>query len=263
HVVEVTDRGKEVKKVQVAVLQRKVEASSATQQAIYQKASAFAGNNNTGEKFVETLKKEGITPLRATYLTENMREVPGLPNSRELVRWAFTAKPNSISGVMELGDRFVVARLAQVREKGLPDAEQVKDQIAILIRKDKKAQQIMQCLQQEMNATPSLDLLAQKESVKVDTVYDITFASYALPAVGFEPAVIAAATVSPVQKLAGPVKGNTGVFVLQVFAENTQEVSREIVNSRLANSYLNRANYEPINVLKKLANIKDMRAKFY
>jgi len=263
HVVEVTDRGKEVKKVQVAVLQRKVEASSATQQAIYQKASAFAGNNNTGEKFVETLKKEGITPLRATYLTENMREVPGLPNSRELVRWAFTAKPNSISGVMELGDRFVVARLAQVREKGLPDAEQVKDQIAILIRKDKKAQQIMQRLQQEMNATPSLDLLAQKESVKVDTVYDITFASYALPAVGFEPAVIAAATVSPVQKLAGPVKGNTGVFVLQVFAENTQEVSREIVNSRLANSYLNRANYEPINVLKKLANIKDMRAKFY
>lgn len=263
HVVEVTDRGKEVKKVQVAVLQRKVEASSATQQAIYQKASAFAGNNNTGEKFVETLKKEGITPLRATYLTENMREVPGLPNSRELVRWAFTAKPNSISGVMELGDRFVVARLAQVREKGLPDAEQVKDQIAILIRKDKKAQQLMQRLQQEMNATPSLDLLAQKESVKVDTVYDITFASYALPAVGFEPAVIAAATVSPVQKLAGPVKGNTGVFVLQVFAENTQEVSREIVNSRLANSYLNRANYEPINVLKKLANIKDMRAKFY
>lgn len=263
HVVEVTDRGKEVKKVQVAVLQRKVEASTATQQAIYQKASAFAGNNNTGEKFVETLKKEGITPLRATYLTENMREVPGLPNSRELVRWAFTAKPNSISGVMELGDRFVVARLAQVREKGLPDAEQVKDQIAILIRKDKKAQQIMQRLQQEMNATPSLDLLAQKESVKVDTVYDITFASYALPTVGFEPAVIAAATVSPVQKLAGPVKGNTGVFVLQVFAENTQEVSREIVNSRLTNSYLNRANYEPINVLKKLANIKDMRAKFY
>ncbi|MEJ5264023.1 MAG: peptidylprolyl isomerase [Bacteroidales bacterium] len=263
HVVEVTDRGKEVKKVQVAVLQRKVEASTATQQAIYQKASAFAGNNNTGEKFLETLKKEGITPLRATYLTENMREVPGLPNSRELVRWAFTAKPNSISGVMELGDRFVVARLAQVREKGLPDAEQVKDQIAILIRKDKKAQQLMQRLQQEMNATPSLDLLAQKESVKVDTVYDITFASYALPAVGFEPAVIAAATVSPVQKLAGPVKGNTGVFVLQVFAENTQEVSREIVNSRLTNSYLNRANYEPINVLKKLANIKDMRAKFY
>ncbi|MGC8803449.1 MAG: peptidylprolyl isomerase [Bacteroidales bacterium] len=263
HVVEVTDRGKEVKKVQVAVVQRKVEASNATQQAIYQKASAFAGNNNTGEKFVEALKKQGITPMRATYLTENMREVPGLPNSRELVRWAFTAKPNAISGVMELGDRFVVARLAVVREKGLPEAEQVKDQVAFLIRKEKKAQQIMQRLQQEINATPSLELLAQKESAKIDTVYDITFASYALPNAGFEPAVIAAATVSPVQKLTGPVKGNNGIFVLQVFAENTQEVSREMVSSRLENSYLNRANYEPLNVLKKLANIKDMRSKFY
>lgn len=263
HVVEVTDRGKEIKKVQVAVVQRKVEASNATQQAIYQKASAFAGNNNTGEKFIEALKKQGITPMRATYLTDNMREVPGLPNSRELVRWAFTAKPNAISGVMELGDRFVVARLAQVREKGIPEAEQVKDQVAFLIRKEKKAQQIMQRLQQEMNATPSLDLLAQKESTQVDTVYDITFASYALPTAGFEPAVIAAATVSPVQKLTGPVKGNNGVFVLQVFAENTQEVSREMVSSRLENSYLNRANFEPVNVLKKLANIKDMRSKFY
>jgi len=263
HIVEVTDRGKEVKKVQVAVLQRKVEASSATQQAIYQKASAFAGNNNTGEKFVATLKKQGITPMRATYLTDNMREVPGLPNSRELVRWAFKAKLNDISGVMELGDRFVVARLSQVREKGLPDAEQVKDQIAFLIRKEKKAQQIMQRLQQEINATPSLELLAQKESAKVDTVYDISFASYALPTAGFEPAVIAAATVSPVQKLTGPIKGNNGVFVLQVFAENTQELSRELVSTRLENNYLNRANYEPVNVLKKLANIKDMRSKFY
>jgi len=263
HVVEVTDRGKEVKKVQVAVLQRKVEASSATQQIIYQKASAFAGNNNTGEKFVEALKNQGITPMRATYLTENMREIPGLPNSRELVRWAFTAKSNDISGVMELGDRFVVARLAQVREKGLPDPEQVKDQIAFLIRKEKKAQQIMQRLQQEMNATPNLVLLAQKESAKLDTVYDISFASYALPTVGFEPAIIAAATVSPVQKLVGPVKGNNGIFVLQVFAESTQEISRELVSTRLENSYLSRANYEPVNVLKKLANIKDMRSKFY
>jgi len=201
--------------------------------------------------------------MRATYLTDNMREVPGLPNSRELVRWAFKAKLNDISGVMELGDRFVVARLSQVREKGLPDAEQVKDQIAFLIRKEKKAQQIMQRLQQEINATPSLELLAQKESAKVDTVYDISFASYALPTAGFEPAVIAAATVSPVQKLTGPVKGNNGVFVLQVFAENTQELSRELVSTRLENNYLNRANYEPVNVLKKLANIKDMRSKFY
>ncbi|MCX7987685.1 MAG: peptidylprolyl isomerase, partial [Bacteroidales bacterium] len=220
-------------------------------------------NNNTGEKFVEALKKQGINPMKASYLTENMREVPGLPNSRELIRWAFSAKPNSISGVMELGDRFVVARLAQVREKGLPEPDQVKDQIAIIIRRDKKAQQIMQRLQEEMNATPNLPLIAQKESAKIDTVYDLTFASYALPSAGFEPAVIAAASVCPVQKLAGPVKGNNGVFVLQVFADGNQEVSKDITFSRLENNYLNRANYEPVNVLKKLANIKDLRSKFY
>ncbi len=263
HIVEVIDKGKEIKKVQVALLARKVEASSATQQAIYQRASTFAGNNNTGDKFVETLKKQGITPQKANYLSENMREVPGLPQSRELVRWAFSAKPNEISGVKELGDKFVIARLAQVREKGLPDVEQVKDQIANIIRRDKKAQILIERLNQEVIATPNLQLIAQKENARIDTVYDITFASYALPSVGFEPAVIAVATVTPVQKISNPIKGNNGVFLVQVFAESNQEGSKDISRMRMENSYINRANYEPLNVLKKLANIKDMRSKFF
>ncbi len=57
HVIEITDKGKEVKKVQVGILERKVEASNITIQAIYQKASAFAGSNNTGEKFSSCLEK--------------------------------------------------------------------------------------------------------------------------------------------------------------------------------------------------------------
>jgi peptidyl-prolyl cis-trans isomerase D len=263
HVVEVTDKGKEVKKVQIAQLVRNVNASNITQQAIYQKASSFAGNYNTGERFVEGVKKLGITPVKANFLTDNMREVPGLPGSRELIRWVFQAKPNTISGVMELGDKFVIARLTQVREKGIATVDQVKDQLAVLVRREKKAKQLMERLEKEMATTPNLLSLAQKESSKVDSVVDITFSSYALPTVGFEPSLIAAAVVSPLNKLSGPVKGNNGVYIFQNFNENIQEVDRLMILSKLTNSYYNRANYEPVNVLKKAADIKDMRSKFY
>ncbi len=263
HIVEVTDKGKDVKKVQVAILERKVEASNATQQAIYQRASAFAGTNNTGDKFVEALKKQNITPLKATYLTENMREVPGIPNSRELVRWAFSAKPNTISGVLELGDKFIVARLAAVREKGIAPVEQVKDQLIMLVRKEKKAEQLMEKLEKDLNGVSNLAQLAQKENTTIDSVFNMTFASYAIPTAGFEPGIIAAATVSKLNKITAPLKGNNGVYAIEVIAEETQEVNKDMVITRLENFYMNRANYEPVNVLKKLANIKDMRAKFY
>ena len=49
HIMEVLDTKGSQKQVQVAIIEKKPEASSKTMQAIYVKASAFAGKNNTNE----------------------------------------------------------------------------------------------------------------------------------------------------------------------------------------------------------------------
>lgn len=263
HIVQVTERGKEIKKVQVAVLERKVEPSEMTIQAIYQKANSFAGTNNTGDKFKAALEKSGQTPQVANYLNENMNEVPGIPGSRELVRWAFKAESNTISGVMEFGNKFVIARLSQVRKKGVPDIEQIKDQLIALVRKEKKVKILSDKLHTEMKNSMTLNDLALKLNTKIDTAYDMSFSSYAIPTAGFEPGIIAVASVTPLRRISEPLKGNNGVFVIEVFDEKTQDINKDLIYNRIIGMYQNRVNYECVNTLKKLANIKDYRGKFF
>lgn len=263
HVIKVVDKGKEVKKVQLALIERKVEASPATEQAIYQKAASFAGNNNTSEKFIQALKKDNIVPRNANYMNENMKEVPGIANSRELVRWAFKSKQNDLSGVMEFGDKYVIARLSAVREKGIASVEQIQDQLTMLVRKEKKAEQLIQKINEQLKSTSNINDLAGKLGVSVENANDVTFASYALPTIGFEPAVIAAATTVSLNKLSSPINGNNGVYVVEPTAEAAAEVSEDNIKSRVNSMYQNAVGYEVVNTLKKMAGIKDMRAKFF
>jgi peptidyl-prolyl cis-trans isomerase D len=263
HVIKVTDKGKEVKKVQLALIERKVEASQATEQAIYQKAASFAGNNNTSEKFIQTLKKDNIVPRTANYMNENMKEVPGIANSRELVRWAFKSKQNDLSGVMEFGDKYVIARLSAVREKGIASVEQIQDQLTALVRKEKKAEQLIQKINGQLKSSSNINDLAGKLGVTVENANDVTFASYALPTIGFEPAVIAAATTVSLNKLSSPINGNNGVYVVEPTTEAAAEVNEENIKSRINSMYQNAIGYEVVNTLKKMADIKDMRAKFF
>ena len=265
HLIEITDKGKEVKKVLVGILEKKVDPSNTTIQAIFQKASAFAGNNNTGDKFVASLKKQNTTPKTATYLTEQMKTVPGIENSRELIRWVFKADQNSISGVMELGNVFVIARLSQVREKGTAPLEQVQDQITVAVKREKKVDQLVEKLKKEMNGIASIDALATKLGKTTMTANDLSFSSYIVPNVGFEPSLIATAVTIAPNKISEPVKGENEVFVLNVSSTNqtVDRIEEAVVKMRMTSMYDNRVANEAYKILMKIADIKDERTKFY
>jgi peptidyl-prolyl cis-trans isomerase D len=264
HVIEVTDKGKDVKKVQIGILERKVEPSSATYQAIYQKASAFAGLNNTAEKFDAAVKKENITPKVANYIQENTKQIPGMESSREMVRWAYKAKEGEISPVKEFGSVFVVAKLKVLREKGTSSLSQVKDQVELLVKKDKKAAQLVDKLNKDLAGVKSIDELAGKLNTTAQAAGDITFNSYAIPSVGFEPNVIAASFATKPNTLSKPVKGNNGVYV--VFVNGISQMPVGDTNSsksRIDGNYQNRVNYELFNTLKELADVQDSRSTYY
>jgi peptidyl-prolyl cis-trans isomerase D len=265
HVIEITEKGKESKKVQIGVLGKKVEPSNITLQAIYQKASTFAGSNNTGDKFVSAVKKDGIELKSATYLNENMKSVQGIEKSRELVRWAFKAEENTISGVMEFGNIFVIARLSQIREKGTATLKQVEDQIVAAVKKEKKAEQLIEKLKKDLSGSSTIEAFSTKLGKQVQSANDITFSSYAIPGLGFEPAVIATAVTIAPNKVSEPVKGENGVYVISAASATVpaEQTDPTMVRMRIASMYSNRVGYEALNVLKKIADIKDQRSKFY
>ena len=263
HIIDIQDKGVLTKKVQVAILDRKVTPSTRTYQIVYQKASEFAGINNTYEKFTKAAQEQNMTKRLASNLKELDKRVAGLENPREMVRWAYKSKQNDVSNVFEFGDNFVVATLKSVRDKGYAPVSQVKEEIRAELIKDKKAEMLAQDLSNALNEENTVEGVAKKMSLSVQSASRISFNSYSLPTAGFEPSVIASAANANEGEVVGPVQGNAGVYLLSVNAVNMDEGNAAVEKQRILSQYQSRSFREAYEAVKKEAGVDDKRSKFY
>ncbi|MCX7862027.1 MAG: peptidylprolyl isomerase [Bacteroidales bacterium] len=263
HIIETLEKSKEVKKAEVAFIQWKIEPSSATYQTVQNKAYQFAGLNNTPEKFEKAITTEGLNKRIASGLRPTDRTIAGFDHAREIIRWAYKAKKGEISQPFDFPDKFVIAHLTEVREKGYAPLEQVREQVKNSVIKEKKAEKFIQ----EFKANISLGTLqgiSAKMNIPVMDASNINFASFSIPGVGIEPKVIAAAAILPVNKISNPIKGNNGVFIINVTERNKQSTI-DVKQAQLQMTYdiQARVDYQAFEALKKLANIVDNRILFY
>lgn len=264
HIIQVLDRSRETKKVQLAVLQRDITASSATIQQVYAEASSFVGQNNTFEKFNSAVAEKNIAKRTANNLLRNDRNIAGLDSPRELVRWAFKSKEGDVSNVFEFGDKYVVAAVTAVREEGIAPVAQVAQEIKLRVAREKKIELLNKKMTEAMAGSADLNAIAAKLNTNVETAENVSFSAYTLPNAGFEPAVLGAACSTADGVLSGPIDGNNGVFAVVVTAVNAgEQADLAAEKQRLTSAYQSRAYYEVYEALKKNANIVDKRYNFY
>ena len=265
HLVQVLNRGKTVPNVQLAIIDRVIEPSTQTYQTIYTSASKFASQNQDVKKFNDAIVAQGLNK-RTANIHENDKEIAGLENSRLLIRSAYKAKPGSIilgtegTPIFELGNQFIIATLTGVQEKGLASFSAVKTRVELEVKKEKKAEQLIQ----KMTNKSDLTQLASQLGVSVGQAQDITFETYSIQGAGFEPAVAGAATALEANQVSKPVEGNSGVFVIKatsITPGTDQDVAANKQKLAAANSY--RANMYAFEALRENAKIVDKRAKFY
>ena len=269
HLIKPTKKGKETNQVRIAILSRKVEASTETYQKIYSETSKFASENQSLEAFNKAIVDQKLTKKLAT-LKENDRQVQGLEQSRSLVRAAFTADKGKIlvnnegSPIFEFGNNFVIGAMTQATEEGPSTFEEAKARVELAVRKEKKAQMLAEKLQSAASGQTDLASVASKLSTDVKEAAGVNFTTFSIPAVGFEPAVIGAVCNLPEGKISAPIEGNNGVYIAKVtsFSTNTDnDLKGE--KTRLAEALGYRAGSQVFESLKKLVEIEDKRAKFY
>lgn len=264
HIIEVQEVGKPVAKYGLATIEKKVNYSSRTYQTIYGKATKFALENNSREKFTSAAKKENLQITPVTGLTATSRVVSNLESPRELVRWAFNeAEVGDISPINELGNKFVIAILTGVNDDNYKSLADAKYEITQSLLKEKKAAKIIADLAGATKSATSLSSVAQQAGSTVQTATNINFGSYQVPGAGAEPAVVALAANSPVGKITAPVKGNNGVYVVKV-----SNISSSPENLDMEKSYLKQSNgykveYKAYESIKAAAEIEDNRGRFY
>ena len=176
------------------------------------------------------------------------------------------AEPGEVSGLYECGesDHMMVVGLVSIKPEGYRSLKSVQDQLRAEIVKDKKAEKIMADMK-SANAT-SFDQYKSMTNAVSDSLKMVTFAApaYVSALRSSEPLVGAYASVAEMNKLSTPIKGNAGVFVLQVYGKDklNETFDAKTEEATLANMHARFAS-RLMNDLYLKANVKDTRFLFF
>ncbi|WP_077155002.1 peptidylprolyl isomerase [Bacteroides bouchesdurhonensis] len=266
-ILQVTNKKAVKDKYKVAVIKREVEFSKDTYNRAYNDFSQFIAANPTVEKMVANAEEAGYKLLDRENLYSYEHAIGGVRGTKEALRWVFDkAKPGEVSGLYECGesDHMLVVGLVGITPEGYRSLKQVQGQLRAEIIKDKKAEKIMADMK-AANAV-SLDQYKAMNGAVSDSLKMVTFAAPAYVAAlrSNEPLVGAYASVAEMNKLSAPIKGNAGVFVLQMYAKDKlnetfdakeEEAKQTSMHERLAGRLMND--------LYLKANVKDTRYMFF
>ena len=186
----------------------------------------------------------------------NQHNVNAITSARDIVKWAFKADIDEVSDIFEANDQFIVAVLTKAQEKGYAPVEEVSASLNNELLNEKKAAQIESAI-----ANLSLAEVAAKYNSKVDSVKNVTFASYNVAGAGVEPALVGSLVSAEVGKI-GSVKGNNAVYVYSVVNQEAAPAQADAIRNSYAQSfsYIFSLNER---VVTDKANVEDNRILFY
>ena len=259
HVFQVLEKSPVVKKVQLAVIERKLEPSRETYDDYFIKANQFSIAVEGGKDINELAKQEGVN-VQVAQLKENDNSMAGMPGSRQIIRWAYKSDEGTISEPFNTENRFIVAALTEVKEEGVAPFEKVKEQARAGAIREKKAEKMKEQLQGE-----DLAAIAQKAGLQVQTANGLNYAAFSLPKIGFEPEVQGKIFSLSQGDMSRPIEGRNGVYVVAVesVTEVPQEADLTVNKMQLQSGLQSRVNYQVFEALKEHAKVKDNRYLFY
>jgi peptidyl-prolyl cis-trans isomerase D len=268
HIIKVTGKKELKKKARVAIITRKVDPSTDTYHDYYTKASNFHSQVKTLEQFDQLCVKEGINKRNAEYIREMDNSLPGLETARDIIRWAYNKESKKgmvCDAVFDLTDKYVIAVLKEAREKGIAPLEQIKPNIEPLVKREKKAEQILNKINTVYAPNMDLGLLASKLNSKVDTIPTLSFSAYNIPGFGPEPQVLGALYAMKKGDVSKPIKGNMACFVIKTIdvTEAPEIKDYTPIKMQIYGLYNSISNYQINRILEKAANVKDNRILFY
>jgi peptidyl-prolyl cis-trans isomerase D len=187
-------------------------------------------------------------------------EVPGIGESRTLVRWVYEKGLNAVSEPIEVGDSYFVAIITGEDKVGLASVATVRPQVEGILRDQKKAIQIKQNFKGN-----TIEEIAASAKTIVQPADSINFNYSMIPGIGNEPKLVGAAfNKSLLNKPSAPISGNAGVFVISVRAQGAKAANQDLASFEADLINRTRSVIYRTNIgLKKIAKIVDNRMKVY
>jgi peptidyl-prolyl cis-trans isomerase D len=260
HYIEVLKQTPRSPAYKIAYLSKAILPSNETISAASAAAAAFAGSAKDLKSFNEQAIKINKQAFPASGIKAMDFEIPGLGESRNLVRWVNENNINAISEPTEIGDSYFVAVITGAEKQGLISVSAARPQVEGIIRDQKKAVQIKQNFKGN-----TIEEIANSAKTIVQAADSISFNYSMIPGIGNEPKIVGAAfNKGLLNKPSTPIAGNAGVFVISVKNQGAKVASQDL--SSFEADLLNRTRsvvYRTNVGLKKVAKIVDNRIKVY
>ena len=264
-ILQVMDKKSMQTKYKVAVVKRPVEFSKETYNAAYNKFSQFVAQNTTIEDLQKNAEENGYSLIPRRDLSNAEHYVAGVKSTDDVMRWIFSAKAGEVSPLYECGenDHMMVVALEKIHKAGYRDINSVADRLRNEIRRDKKAEKILA----DMQGFNSLEQVKGLQGAVSDSVKHVTFSAPAYISVthASEPVIGAAAAKTEISKTSTPVKGNAGVYMIQVYAKDkgTEEFDAKQEEATLTGMAARLVGNQLINDLYQKAEVTDQRYLFF
>ena len=259
HIIHVDDK-QDV--VQIATLARELEPSEETTNKLFTDATKFEMDATSSDHaFTDLAKKDGYIVRPVNKIKEMDENLPGLDAQRNIVQWAFKSDT-------EVGDikrfnvhnGYAVAQLTAKFKEGLMTVEDASPTVLPIIRKKKKAEQIIAA-----NKGKSMEAFAKDNNVSETSASALTIKNPTIPGAGREPAVVGRAFGLAEGKTSDLIEGESGVFIVAVTKKvDAPKLDNYITYANaLHTAEVAKVNTEVYSALRDKAEIEDKRPTFY
>ena len=265
-IIEVLDTKNPVEKYTAAVIKRPAYFSNETYAEAYNKLSAFVADNQTLADMEANAEEAGFRLYPIAELNNAAHTIGGVKGTREALRWVFGAEKGEVSHIFEAGanDHLMVVAVADIHKAGYRPVADFASLLEIQALNDKKADKILA----DAKGVKSMEEALALAGAKADTLRRVNFSSaaYVSKVPASEPVVSGAAAGLEEGEFSGAIKGNGGIYYLQVIKKNAgaAKYDAEAEQTTLKAAATRNINASSIvNELYRKGNIEDNRYLFF
>ncbi len=259
---EVMEQKKFEPAYKIAYFSKAVESSDETTSSASTAAAQFAAESRNAKQFEAAAAKKKLSP-RIAEIKPTDYSILGIGSARSLIKWVYENKVGNVSEPTSLGDKFIVALIAEEKEEGLPNAKSVRGEVESIIRNDKKAKEIIS----KIGSNKDMNAIATAFKTNVLRADSVGFMAPFIPGVGMEPKLSGAAFNPEVKGKPGePIVGNSALFVIRtenVSMKPAGDMDYSFRRMQMEQNMKQSAGGAAVQALRKSAKVKDNRIKFY
>ncbi len=264
HIFRVKETSRPMKKVQVAVVSKDINASKKTRQDIYNRANdLLIASGDTYDGFKAAAMASGLAVTPARRVPEGARTLGNYQNTIEISRWAFDAKAGEVSHIITVDNKYYfVAALAGIHKEGYVPIADIQQDIRMALLTEKALVKQKETVAQKIEGLGTIEEIAEALGTTPSHRDGVAFGSLT-NAQQLDPGFVGAISKAQKGVLTGPVSGQIGTYVFVVTDTQVGSFFSED-DARLRNSQISQRVVSQLpQVLATDADLKDYRGRFF